>query len=96
MKDFPCARQSIGGQEEHTPLLVLPDMHMLVRAQQGKRFVACAQNDMAKCYGTEAEWTGQCRKEPTRPTTVELDNSRHHAHPPAKAQHGKSVQDAEH
>ena len=58
---------------------------MLVRAQQGKPFMACAQNDMAKCYGTEQNSLGrQCRKERPRPTTVELDNSRHHAHRPPR------------
>jgi hypothetical protein len=95
MNDLPDARQGIGWQEEHAPLLVLPDMHMLVLTQCDKPSTAGTQNDMANCHGATATRPKQSCEEATCPTTMKLSYARHEAQPATKAQHGKTGQRAE-
>lgn len=58
VNELPQARQSMGGQKEYAPLLVLPDMRMLVLPQQAKLYLFDTQNDMVKRLSANAQCVG--------------------------------------
>jgi hypothetical protein len=51
------AGKEVKGKEQHSPTLVLSNVHVFVEAMMRKRFVVDADDDMAKSYGTEATTT---------------------------------------
>jgi len=93
--DLPQARQRVGRQKEQSPLLVLPDVRMLVRSQRAQRCLVDSHNRMAQRHGAKAYLLWQSGDDAAKPASVKLGHARHETKPAAQAEHGQAGSQAQ-
>ena len=93
--DLPQTGQRVGRQKEQPPLLVLPDVRMLVRSQDAQRCLVNSHDGMAQRHGAKAYLLRQSGDDASKPAAVKLGHARHETQPTAQTEHDQPGSQAE-